>query len=143
MIGRYASAATSGTLITFALLYAMQGLINLQHQPNPDARPHDIVSWVSLNKPAPPPPLPRPIVDKDILSQAPVPPPLARSGGSGPGIVIGTGLPEPGPVPTMPTNMAAPDGPLIAIVRVEPTYPAAAQARGIEGWVDVRFDMPD
>ena len=24
---------------------------------------------------------------------------------------------------------------------VQPTYPAAAEARGIEGWVDVRFDV--
>jgi TonB family protein len=26
-------------------------------------------------------------------------------------------------------------------VRVQPSYPAPAQARGIEGWVDVRFDV--
>ena len=31
--------------------------------------------------------------------------------------------------------------PLISIVRVQPTYPSAAAARNLEGWVDVRFDV--
>ena len=34
-----------------------------------------------------------------------------------------------------------PDSPLISIVRVQPAYPVNQQTRGIEGWVDVRFDV--
>lgn len=33
------------------------------------------------------------------------------------------------------------DGPLVAIVRVQPAYPAAAETRGLEGWVLVEFDV--
>ena len=34
-----------------------------------------------------------------------------------------------------------PDGPLICVGRVQPTYPPIATQRGLEGWVDVRFDV--
>jgi protein TonB len=47
----------------------------------------------------------------------------------------------PGPVNAKPGRLGQPDGPLISIVRVRPSYPGPAQARGLEGWVDVRFDV--
>jgi len=33
------------------------------------------------------------------------------------------------------------DGPLVALVRVSPTYPVRAQHAGLEGWVLVQFDV--
>jgi protein TonB len=33
------------------------------------------------------------------------------------------------------------DGPLVALVRVSPTYPSRAQQSGLEGWVLVEFDV--
>ena len=33
------------------------------------------------------------------------------------------------------------DGPLVALVRVEPTYPARPRAQGLEGFVIVQFDV--
>ncbi len=33
------------------------------------------------------------------------------------------------------------DGPLVAMVRVSPTYPARAEQMGLEGWVLVQFDV--
>ena len=33
------------------------------------------------------------------------------------------------------------DGPLVALVRVEPTYPGAALQKGLEGYVLIKFDV--
>jgi protein TonB len=140
MFARYASAVTTGTLITFALLYAMQGLIHLQPGAASDARPRTNLDWIKLPRQAPPPP-PIAEIDKETLTRAPVPPTGRPQASSGTGFYIPIGPTGPTPIDTRPDRINDPDGPLIAIVRVQPTYPAAAEAKGLEGWVDVRFDV--
>jgi TonB family protein len=74
MFARYASAVTTGTLITCALLYAMQGLINLQPGAESEPRPRTIVDWINLSRQASPPPPPAPDYDKETITSAPIPP---------------------------------------------------------------------
>jgi len=141
MFARYASAVTTGTLMTFTLLYAMQGLIHLQPGAESEPRTRAIVDWINLPRQAPPPPPPAPDYDKETITSAPVPPTGRPSGDSGPGIYIPVRPAGGTPGNTRPEGISDPDGPLISIVRVQPTYPTQAEAKGLEGWVDVRFDV--
>jgi len=141
MFARYASAVTTGTLVTLSLLYAMQGLIDLQPGAGSTIQPGDFVKWIHLPRDEAPPPSPEPDFDKHTLSEAPLPPVGRISTGRGEGFYIA--VPQSGPPEVDATlgGLSDPDSPLISIVRVQPTYPANQQARGIEGWVDVRFDV--
>ena len=141
MFARYASAVTTGTLVTLALLYAMQGLINLQPGAESDIRPPNYVDGIHLPPARTPPPPPEPEFDKETLSNAPVPPVGKAPGGAGEGFYIPVRPAGPPDVDTTLEGLGNPDSPLISIVRVRPTYPVNQQARGIEGWVDVRFDV--
>ena len=141
MFARYVSAISSGTLITFALLYAMQGLIALQPAAESDVRSPNIVDWIHLQREEPPPPPAEPEFTKEMISKAPVPPSGTPSETDGTGFYIPIGPTTPAPVDTRLDRIRDPDGPLISIVRVQPAYPANAEARGLEGWVDVRFDV--
>jgi protein TonB len=141
MFARYASAISTGTLMTLALLYAMQGLIHLQPGAESDPRARTILDWINLPRQAPPPPPPTPEYDKETMTSAPIPPTGRPSGSTGPGLYIPVRPAAPIPGNTRPEGISDPDGPLISIVRVRPTYPASAEAKGLEGWVDVRFDV--
>lgn len=141
MFARYASAVTAGTLMTLALLFAMQGLIALQ--PGAHSKPPTVVDlhWPDVRREQPPPPPPEPAYTRETLSQTLIPPSGRPTTNSGFGfhIPVGTGVPT--SVDTRLDRIRDPDGPLISIVRVQPTYPAHAEVRGLEGWVDVRFDV--
>ena len=141
MIIRYASAVTAGTLTTLTILYAMQGLIQLQPGAEVPVRDHDILYWLPAPRHDDPPQREEPVVDRDLISKSPVPPQGPANTGGGTGLRITGPAPDPRSVDMTMEKLGQPDGPLISIVRVQPTYPAAAEARGIEGWVDVRFDV--
>ncbi len=141
MFARYASAVTTGTLVTLALLYAMQGLIHLQPGAKTEIQPRHIIEWIHLPREETPPPPPEHAFDKKTLSEAPVPPIGRAPTGAGEGFYIPVRPAGPKPVDTTLEGLSNPDSPLISIVRVQPTYPANLQARAVEGWVDVRFDV--
>ena len=140
MFIRIASALSSGTLITFALLFAMQSLIHLQPVATSNGPPPIPVDWINPPAPPEPPPPVREIIDKNTLQNAPRPPTSGIESG-----YAGTGIPvvpsEAGPVDTRLTGLETPDSPLTTIILVRPTYPAAAAQRELDGWVDVRFDV--
>jgi protein TonB len=143
MITRCASAVTSGTVITFGLLYIMQLLITLQPGAASEPRKHIGVDWIRLRTPEPPVVQPKEIIDKQKLTEANIPPArLANKGGK-------ESISVPGPEPVLPQGLATPilgevlDGPLVALVRVSPVYPAKARANGIEGSVVVQFDVTE
>lgn len=141
MIIRYLSALAASTLVTFAILFAMQGLIELQPgaESNHDTAIPTILTRTRIKPP--PPPEPREVIDKDKLTEA-ITPPTGRPGDdSGTGFKIPVFSGNPAPVPTLLPDLGQPDGPLICVVRVQPTYPPIATQRGLEGWVDVRFDV--
>jgi protein TonB len=55
------------------------------------------------------------------------------------------GVPNPNPPPPGPSgpqfSIPQSDGPLINVIRVQPTYPTRAMQLGLEGFVIVRFDV--
>jgi len=141
MIARYASAITAGTLITLALLYSMQSLIHLQPIATSTPPKGQIVDWIDRRIEPTPPKVIEEVIDPEILKNVPVDPAPPRTGYTGTGLRVTTKTPAPGPVTQRLGGIGQPDGPLISIVRVQPNYPAVAEVRGMEGWVDVRFDV--
>lgn len=140
MFARFASAVTSGSFITLGLFWVMNHLIamqpgvvveprersiltflpELEDEPVVIEEPH--VTIVDLMPSEPTPPRSTPVTGITTVG-VPLAPPPAPPRGSGPEIgVLG-------------------DGPLVAIVRVQPVYPIRAQEQGLEGHVLVQFDV--
>jgi periplasmic protein TonB len=141
MIVRYTAALTTGALMTLALLFAMQGLIHLQPGSATAARERTFLDFLPPARPEEPPRRQEQPIDPEILKHAPVPPAGPVTSGPGTNYDIPVTHSGPGTVSTKLDKLGQPDGPLISIVRVQPSYPGVAEARGIEGWVDVRFDV--
>lgn len=144
MIRRYSSAAGCGAIATLSLLLLMQTLIVIQPGALSESRPRAKIDIVRVKKS-------EDLRTRDIqrphasLKRAePLPPRLLDE--SGDGWAIATKMPPP-PAPLGLHAMTAirmSDGPLVAIVRVQPVYPTSAEARGLEGWVLVQFNvLPD
>jgi len=141
MMARYLTSASLGMTMTFGLLYVMHVLIDTGNAVATDPLKGPALSWI----------LP-PIVDtplrKDDRIEPPAPPLIppsnrapksTESTGSGTGVSI----PVQNPQNTRPEfgRLAFTDGPLVNVVRVQPTYPIRALAQNIEGYVTVGFDV--
>jgi len=141
MFSNFATAATSSTAITFALFYIMQLLVALQPGAEVEVRDRDQLIWVRVPRPVeplqtidnikpeeidPPPEVPRNTLDPEVDIYAP-------------GVRTRAPTPPPERVPGPMSFMS--DGPLVALVRVEPAYPAAATQKGLEGYVLIEFDV--
>ena len=141
MIARYASAATSGAIITFSLFVSMQALIELQPGAQSEPRVRTQLNFVRLHKPESPIQTLDTQFRKEELTDAPIPPP-ARPAVSDRETI---NLPRNSPLPPSDTSRMTigrfSDGPLVALVRVEPTYPARALAQGLQGYALVQFDV--
>jgi len=141
MFTRYASAATSSAFMTFGLLFVMQLLISLQPAAEVEARERHNLSFTRLIIDTPPK-LISPIPPIEELTKTMLPPvrPI-ESSAIGPILVRMT----PPPAPPIDPGMTGPgfynDGPLVAMVRVRPVYPARPLAQGLEGTVLVQFDV--
>ena len=140
MFTRYASAVTTGTFMTFGLLYVMQLLIGMQPGAVSEPRPGMIANWIGKLKPLPPPPPPEPIIDPADLTNVVLPPVRGSYSGPGTPVYVPLGEPEPPPLPTFAVPKFA-DGPLVVLLRISPTYPLVARSRGLEGYVIVQFDV--
>jgi len=144
MFIRYASAVTSGTFVTLGLFYLMQSLIAMESIEVMDETPRPRLNFAptvpdtaveqkeqqrfeNLLEPVEPdPPRPAPTIDGETLG------------------VIPSAMPAPLPEAAPGVTGFMHDGPLVVMIRVEPTYPARATASGLEGFVTVRFDVnPD
>jgi len=141
MFANFATAIPTGAAATFMLLFAMQSLISMQPDFDADTSVRHTLTFL------------RDIPKEELIKEQfpPVdlidtvqPPPLERlehrtSDGTALTIPTGPAMP-PGPHSTLKDPFTN-NGPLMAIVRVEPTYPAAAANRGLEGFVVVQFDV--
>jgi protein TonB len=144
MIGRYAFAIVTGTIVTLSLLFLMQLLIaygeeaitkpRTRHQlefvrvkRNENVRTEDI----KPEKPPPPPQAPPDVPPQERDNLDPnamtinIPPPSVSSE---------TQIGGPG-------GMNIAEGDYLPIVRVAPVYPARALSRGVEGYVDMAFTV--
>ena len=144
MIIRYASAVTSGTFVTLSLFYLMQSLIEMDRFDVSDVvrmpplvfaptiteipvSPKEPKRFKNLTEPVEPnPPRPAPTIDGETVGV----------------ILTPTAGPPPGPAHGLTGFLH--DGPLVAMIRVEPAYPIRASRLGLEGFVTVQFDVnPD
>jgi protein TonB len=142
MIARIGAAFTSGTIMTFALLWLMQFLITTGKDALTDAgefsmpdfirvRQEELVEQKDRKPPKPP----------EVEEKPPeMPPPdLDTLDPNAPQVNLGR--------LSMNTNMDiggasfAVDGEYLPIVRVEPLYPRRAQSRGLEGFCDMEFTV--
>lgn len=141
MFAKYATAIPTGAAITFGLLFVMQALISMQSDPEIKQLTKSMNVWHHV-----------PIeehVNIDIFEKPPRPerlehpdpPPITDASENGPRIPVHRSPPPTGGPTTSLADPWTSDGPLMAIVRVRPVYPAIAQQRGLEGFVRVEFDV--
>lgn len=144
MMTRYSSAIGMGAIATFGLLFLMQALIVLQPGAYSEPRPRSKIQIVRVKKDEDVRTREMPRPDEALKTAEPLPPrPVTDYGDD---LSISRASPPP-PAPAgsrAVTALRMIDGPLVAIVRVQPAYPAVAAARSLEGWVLVQFDvLPD
>ena len=142
MFARYASAVTTGTFMTFGLLFVMQLLISLQ--PGAESVPrerHYLNPFKMENTDTKVDPIEE-IPPREKLTKTELPP--ARPQQTSAHGTTGVRLTTPD-APPMSGAIPGPgiynDGPLVALVRVSPVYPARALSQGLEGTVIVQFDV--
>jgi protein TonB len=141
MFANFATAIPTGAAVTFMLLFAMQSLIAMQPGFTADTTRSAPLVFLFVEPPDEINTLDFQAIDLPDIVQAPPTQPLQEfpSGGPGKGVTSIPPLP-PGPESIL-NNPFTSDGPLMAIVRVEPSYPAVARSRGLEGFVLVQFDV--
>lgn len=143
MIVRYLSSAALGLAVTAALLWTMQYLVE-QTEMGANDNPVPVYEWfakvrkdteLNANEPRPEP------IDPYVT-----PPPVRAVTESSDTVFVGR---LPGQLVAPPLGEFKPEflGPanaaLVAIVQVQPEYPPVASQRGLEGYVDVSFDVTE
>lgn len=144
MNANFVTAVPGAAVMTLLIILAMHALIGIQpvaldereRFPFPEFRPQ--VEERELVADEPPP---------SRIPDAPEPPPLTPLQDPGPADV-GLRIPNHAPPPRLSDKFGISslpqDGPLVVIVRVQPTYPSGPASRGLEGHVVVEFDvLPD
>ena len=144
MFANFVTAIPTAAGMTFLLIFAMQSLISMQPM-TVDERPAHKLGIITL-KPRDETLNTLDFDPKVIPEVVPTPPMVVDQQYDPTSSGTGTRMQPPrvtehsGPI----TSPFGSDGPLVAIVRVQPTYPAAQSSRGIEGYVTVMFDvLPD
>jgi protein TonB len=141
MVSNYITAAASSTTIILILFYVMQSLIALQPGIDVNTRIRHILTFIHITEPE----------TTNVIDEKTPPvtdylqPPETHFSDSTNSETAPIGVPNPNP--PRPVNpgpaFAIPqsDGPLINVIRVQPTYPTRAMQLGLEGFVIVRFDV--
>jgi protein TonB len=146
MLGRYAFSIIAGSAVTLSLLFVMQILIASGEEALVKPRERAVLDFVRVrrnenvntqditpDKPPKPPQVPPEVPPQDMDNVDPnaptinVPPPSVAQN-----LDIGG-----------PGGMNIAEGDYLPIVRVAPVYPARAQSRGLEGYVDMSFTVTE
>ena len=144
MIGRYAFAIVTGTLVTLSLLFIMHLLIEFGESAITEEREGMTLDFVRIKrnenlntreitpeKPPKPPQVPPEIPPQDLDTVDPNAPTINIAP---PTVASTLDIGGPG-------GMNIAEGDYLPIVRVAPVYPARALSRGIEGYVDMSFTV--
>lgn len=141
MFTNLVTAISSSTAITLALFYLMNLLIITQPQTAVVSEDRNPIMWLERKIRDTPAEVDEWQINRE-LTEPPQPPVTHAPGDPGNATVIskprGVVLPIDKFHATGPIIL---DGPLVALVRVSPTYPSRAQQNGLEGWVLVEFDV--
>lgn len=141
MFKHLTTAVFSGSAVTLGLLYVMQLLIVIQ--PGAESMPREPWEFEWLyDPPREDPPRTTEFDKPDAIKDPPEIPQTFETPNPFPGGTTVRITPRKPADPdfTMPVN-TIPDGPLVALVRVRPVYPARAEMNGIEGYVLVEFTV--
>ncbi len=141
MFANFATAISSSTFVTLALLYVMNLLIGIQPQVVVEPPRPWTIEWVRVHEPVDPPDTLEPPPSREFI-EPPAPPVVDTPGDVGNEI----GFRPPKTTPTPISKFTGPgitlgDGPLVSLVRPSPVYPARALQNELEGWVIVQFDV--
>jgi protein TonB len=144
MLGRYAFSIVVGSVVTVGLLFIMQILIESGEEALSKPRERHLLEFVRVrrnenvnteditpDKPPKPPQVPPEVPPQDMDNIDPNAPTI--------------NVPPPSVAQTVdiggPGGMNIAEGDYLPIVRVAPIYPARAQSRGLEGYVDMSFTV--
>ena len=140
MFARYFSSASAAVVVTSGLLLMMAGLIAQQHGPLLPATRHVFDPWIAVTPDEPDVRVRERAVELPKIIDPP-PPIIFEAGGTD---IIAVGR-ESGVIGRLTDftdlSRTIPDGQLMAIVTVAPTYPAAALRQEREGYVIVQFSV--
>jgi protein TonB len=144
---RFAIAVFAGSILTLGLIFWMQALIATGKSPAHAARPITFVTPV-LGRPVPPPPRkPRvkpPIDPEQQPEMTSSLDPAERTTRGGTPLSFMDGLTRPEGLRRLPRGADGPwaaDGDFLLLTPIQPTYPAPAIRRGIEGVVVLEFTI--
>ncbi|MFT4571780.1 MAG: protein TonB [Hyphomicrobiaceae bacterium] len=147
MAGRYPSAMLLAALVTFGLFFTMQYLIAGRAAPLGDSVRVRGLEFVRLSRSEE---VKRKERAKPKKIEQKEPPPSAPAIAKGPGPMVQNLVVD---MPDFTPSLAFGEGgeggggasagnqDLVPLVRVNPQYPARARARGVEGWVHLRFTV--
>ena len=145
MIPRYIAAALVGGVITFGLFFIMQELIAMADARPDNARKGKVIDFVRLKKDQNLQTKEKKKPEKEQQEEAPPPPPLttskAKPDANAQGFASDFALDADIGGSDMSIGGGAVDTDSIPLVRIQPQYPMRAKERGIEGWVEVQFDV--
>jgi protein TonB len=141
MFANIVSAIMSSAAVTFALLYLMQALIDLQPGVVVEPREPTLLAWVRVKPTEPPLAQTEKLPDRNFVEPPELPPTPRTTDNDGYKIAV-----RPTAAPPSGNNYGGPgsawsDGPLVSLIRVTPVYPARAELNGIEGYAIVQFDV--
>lgn len=142
MLKRLLSSAPAGLAVTLVLLLSMQRLLALDLPTLPPRSTDPLPVWIASAQ----------VIEAVAIDDLwELPPSLTPPSASSPSdtdtsgfgaLALGHLRLAEQPLPPLGDDLSVlPDGALVRLVAVEPTYPPVAQRRGLEGAVTVRFDV--
>jgi protein TonB len=144
-LSRTAIAIVLGALTAFGLFWLMQALIGVSGELK-EGGTRLSVDFVRLRKDRTPPMKKREPPKREKPEQQPPPPEMNMAKAMNPGDAVGEIVPiidtamELESATSLGTGGGG-DRDIVPLVRVDPEYPPRAKQQGIEGWVDLSFDI--
>jgi protein TonB len=141
---RFSLAIALAMLTTFALFWVMQALVGVSGELK-EGRPSPRVEFVRLKRDTTPETKKREPPKREKPEQQPPPPEMNLAKNINPSDAVGEIIPMVDTAVELEkaTSLGAGggDSDVVPLVRVDPEYPAKAEQRRIEGWVDIEFTI--